>query len=709
MADIMDDLDDMAPLERVPSHSTDPTPAEAREMQVRTKCKPSCKKRCCYREIPAGPPGSGAVHRQSRSNPKPRIVLISSPIKSESEAATPRAGSADIDPLSLNTAEISDDSDVSPTSGSAPQYESHDSMSPNLLYMGYYFLTSTPDKGKSKESSHTDFDDMPTSDKGTSRESSCITVEDKGHSRGSSGMGLSSAGPATPTFGWTGLRGNALPFEPASMSLFPCASGAFPGGNFNSLVKPDKVTADAHPLEPWRRAGIEIVDFEAGQSPIDALFLLQDVGWVESQRANSDTGELVGESNYSPEPDEPGQAVDSAMAEFVREYNYSTGVDRKFRRPSIMAMSESAASDGSEPGDGTLMRSLRTSSWNGTRTWSWVLSEPEEALELEQRIELLHDSWRNGEVHLVSRDNMPSKTSGTIPFPGSGFRPHSFARTVAKSPQQRRQSLPSSHKKHPRHLRRRPSNQPSNQLTWASRLNRWPFIGSASDEANTKLKELSKWDIWDDMEETLRDIMRALTVKTSQNLANIWVNVPSWGLVDTPDETTTERFRDRAQCAVVAIHRLMCITRDSLRLLHETRGITPYEWTMCDDWEAASTRALLAVLAAGAACNGYMNAIVQGEHESLTLREAKVAGDTKAMLRKRAKAIHDITKKLRGLFEKLDMRLGWVSKTHDEKHEAAIKLFDSALEAGLIGPAWWRDENRENIIQLAKFSSTACR
>jgi len=695
MADSMDTLDNMPPLERVPSHSADPTPAETLEMQADTTgSKSPCQERCCYRIIPAGPPGSGASHRQCRSNPKPHVVLISSPIKSESQAATPRADSVDIDPLSLSTTHVPDDSKITCTSRSGSQHDSDDSMSPNPLYMGYYYLTTTPDKRKSKESIDTEPSHIPTADKEKSRESSCTTVTDKKHSRGSSSTGPSSTKPPTPASGWVGLRGNAVAFRPASLWSFPCVEGISSGGDLHSSEKPNKAAADAHPLEPWRRAGTEIVDFEPGQSPIDALFLLEDEGWVCSQKADSAMADLSGGSNYSPGVGRPDQTADSAMAEFIKESNSCPGVNEsaaRFRRPSIMAMSESAASDSSEVKDGNLIRSLngaRASSWNGTRTWSWVLSTPDEATDLQQRIELLRDTWRKGEAHLVSGHSISSETGGPIPLPCISVHPKSRTSTVAKTPHQRRQSFPLSHNEELRPLHQAPSNQPGNQMTWESRLNGWPFMDSASDEAEAKSKELSKRGIWDGMEESLREIMKALTLKTSRHTANIWDNAPSWGLVDTPDETTTERFRDRGQCAIIAIHRFMRITQDSLRLLKKPRSFPTYEQTMCIEWEATSTRALLAVLAAGTACNGYMNAIVQGEDERLPFRNAKISGDTKAVLRKRVRVIYEITIKLTALFLKLDMRLAWVSKDHDEKHEAAIKLFDAALEAGLIDPTW---------------------
>jgi len=207
-------------------------------------------------------------------------------------------------------------------------------------------------------------------------------------------------------------------------------------------------------------------------------------------------------------------------------------------------------------------------------------------------------------------------------------------------------------------------------------------------------------NIWQDIDESLRETMRSLTVKMSPFATNVWDNLPSWGLADTPEETTTGRFRDRGQCAVVAIHGFMRITQDSLLLLNQTRSLQTYDGTLRNKWESASTRALLAVLAAETSCNEYMNTIIQGEHERLPFTEARIAGDTKEALRKRARISYDITRKLRGLFSTLDMRLGWLSKDHEEKRERVVREFDAAVEAGLINPTWWRGESKENILIL---------
>ncbi|MCJ1246050.1 hypothetical protein MMC30_003254 [Trapelia coarctata] len=708
MADGMGTLDDMAPLERIPSHSADPTPVEIQEMGADSSgSKQPLQHPRSFHTIPAGPPGNGACYRQSRSNPKPHEVLILSPIKSESEAATPRGDTTDIDPLSLSTAYISDDSGVQRNSGPTRHHESDDNRSPDSPYIGYYSLTTTPEKTMPGENCDTGSSHIPTTDKENSRQSSCTTVADKGHSSVSSGTVSASTGPATPVSGWVGLRGDAVPFRPVEIRSFPCVQGMFPGEDPHSLDKPDTVAADTHPLEPWRRRGTEIIDFEPGQSPIDALFRLGDEGCLRSQKADSAMVGLDRESNYSPGFGEPGETADSAMAEFVEESNFSPGggeLARKFRRPSIMAMSESAASDSSEVGDGRSWNGPRASSWNGTRTWSWVLSETDEETDLLHRIKLLRDTSRKREVHLSPGHNIPSRTDGLISVYAEGYH---RTGTVAKHGHQRRHSILLSRNEERRPFHRGLSYQQGIPPTCPSRLDGWPFTDLALDEAQATFKKSAKWEIWDDMEESLRGIMRALTVKTSRIGANVWDNVPSWGLADTPDETTTDRFRDRGQCAVVAIHRFMCVTQESLRLLDETRSIQMYERTICNEWESASTRSLLAVLAAEIACNGYMSTIVQGEDESLPFREARITGDTKEALRKRAQAAYDITEKLRALFLTLDMRLGWVSKNHEEKHEAATRLFDTALEAGLIDPSWWRNESKENIVRLEKvlFSS----
>lgn len=225
-------------------------------------------------------------------------------------------------------------------------------------------------------------------------------------------------------------------------------------------------------------------------------------------------------------------------------------------------------------------------------------------------------------------------------------------------------------------------------------------MDSALNETRATSKETPDENIWHDIDDSLRKIMRALTVKMSPFATNVWDNLPSWGLVDTPEEITTGRFRDRGQCAVAAIHRFTRITQDSLLLLNQTRSLQMSEGTLCNEWESASTRALLAVLAAETSCNEYMNTIIQGEHERLPFTEASIAGDTKEALRKRARAAYNITRKLRGVFSTLDMRLGWLSKDHDEKHERAVTQFDAAVEAGLIDPTWWRGESKENILML---------
>ena len=265
-------LEEMTPLVRVPSHSADPIPKPNLESPAGCAVTKTREYWRSFRTISAGHPGSGASHRQSRLNRRPHEVLVSSPIpdQGESAAATPRANSADIDALSLSTTNVHDDAEVSPTSSSALQAGSHESRRSSSLYYEYYILNSTPDKGKSRESSYTGSMCTPTTEKAKSRESSYTTP--------------SHTGPATPTSDGLGEKGRPVPVSTWSSSS---EEEPIPRKEPHSSERLDKTASEIHPLELFRHFGTEIIDSEPGQSPIDALFCLKDEGCVRSERAGS--------------------------------------------------------------------------------------------------------------------------------------------------------------------------------------------------------------------------------------------------------------------------------------------------------------------------------------------------------------------------------------------------------------------------------------
>lgn len=660
MADIGNTLEDMAPLERVPSHSADPPPKPELKVPVETLGARIYQQRRSFETIPTGPPGSGACYRQSRSNPKPHAVLISSPIPDESEsaAAIPTINSADVDPLSLDPLSLSSSgyAEVSPTSGTICRTISGEYRRSTLSYFGYYCLPTALANRESIDRS--------------CREAGYMDPMDKEKSRENSDTGPSCTGPATPASGRLEFGDNSVIVRHASTSSSPSDQGSSPP---HSPEKSDEVTSESHPLEPWRRVGTELMELEPGQSPIDALFSLKDEGWVRSETGDSVIPDLSRKANYSPAVGEPAGCP---------------------RSPSIMAVTESVISHDSEER-------------NASRTQSWVCSESDEEIKWQHRIAWIRKSWPFADIgnHISPkvdglfryRNSASHPRSRTSTIPETAHRRWSADRSAESEGYNRCPSLPLSDDRQSRHSARTHSDQLGNQSTWASRLNGWPFMDSALNETRATSKGTPNEDIWHGIDDSLREIMRALTVKMSPFATDVWDNLPSWGLVDTPEEITTGRFRDRGQCAVVAIHRFTRITQDSLLLLNQTRSLQMYEGTLCNEWESASTRALLAVLAAETSCNEYMNTIIQGEHERLPFTEARIAGDTREALRKRARVAYNITRKLRGIFSTLDMRLGWLSKDHDEKYERAVRQFDAAVE---IDPTWWRGESKENILTL---------
>jgi len=375
-------LEDMAPLQRLPSHSADPPPKTELEVPTASLGAETCQQRRSFQVIPTGPPGSGACYRQSRSNPKPHEVLIPSPIPDESEsiATTPKASCVDADLLSLSS---SDDAEISPTSGPICQTKSAEYGELTLSYFGHYGLPTASANRESIDKRFGDAGYVTPTDKGNSRENSCTNITDKGNSRESSGMGPSCTGPATPAFGRLEFRDSPVTIKHASTSSSPSDPGSFPP---QSSERSDEVTSKAHPLEPWRRVGTELLNLEPGQSPIDALFSLQDEGWLRSE-----TGE-------------------SHIPHLKRKANYSSGIDGPEcpRSPSIMAMTESVISHDSEER-------------NASRTQSWVCSESDEETNWQHGIALLRKSWLAADVG----NDISRRIDGPFGYLNGGSHPQS--------------------------------------------------------------------------------------------------------------------------------------------------------------------------------------------------------------------------------------------------------------------------------------------
>lgn len=383
MADIDNTLEDMAPLERVPSHSADPPPKPELKMPVETLGARIYQQRRSFETIPTGPPGSGACYRQSRSNPKPHAVLISSPIPDESEsaAATPKVNSADVDPLSLDPLSLSSSGDakISRTLGTIRRTTTAEYRRSTLSYFGYYCLPTASANRESIDRS--------------CREAGYMDPTDKGKSRENSGTGPSCTGPATPASGSLEFGDNPVIVRHASTSLSPSDQGSSPP---HGPERSDEVTSKAHPLEPWRRVGTELMELEPDQSPIDALFSLQDEGWVRSETGDSAIPGLSRKANYSPRVDEPADCP---------------------RSPSIMALTESVISHDSEER-------------NASRTQSWVCSESDEETRWQDRIAWIRKSWPIADIG----NHISPKVDGLFRSRNGASHPQSRTSTVPEMP-----------------------------------------------------------------------------------------------------------------------------------------------------------------------------------------------------------------------------------------------------------------------------------
>lgn len=227
-------------------------------------------------------------------------------------------------------------------------------------------------------------------------------------------------------------------------------------------------------------------------------------------------------------------------------------------------------------------------------------------------------------------------------------------------------------------------------------------MGSDEEEQAT-FKEPAEKNARLDVEDSLCKIIKVLTENTSYLTADLCADTPSGRLMSTADQITSARFRDRCESAVVAIHKFMRVTQESESLAAVGRRELVYEWTMRTEWESASTRALLAVLATEISCNAYMNAVIQGELERLPFSKGLITGDKQKGLRRCARTAYDITRKVRDLFCELDKPLG---EAHEEKYEEATRALDAAIEVGLIEPTWWSEESKENIVQLEDILSS---